>query len=165
MEEIKGMDGCTQPQEVKESQSNELVDKIESELVDNPVILELLLSRPQVMSLVGRTAFKGPLPPPAMLKAYKDIDPDAVKWIMERSEREQLHRHKVTENSVDGNIGKGRRGQWMAFSITLLILAIATIFAWKGQVVFAGTLITIDLIGLVSIFALGRIIKSPDETL
>ncbi|HEJ7902499.1 TPA: DUF2335 domain-containing protein [Serratia marcescens] len=145
------------------SESTELVDKIEHELVENPVVLERLLDRPQVMAMVSRSAFRGPLPPPAMLREYNDIVPGAAERILERSEKEQAHRHRVTEKSVDGAIGKDKRGQWMAYSITLIILAIATLFALKGQTVFAGTLITVDLIGLASVFAIGRISKSSNS--
>ncbi|WP_419715582.1 hypothetical protein [Dickeya chrysanthemi] len=44
----------------------------------------------------------------------------------------------------------------MAFAITMAILVITTFFAWKGEMVFAGTLITLDLIGLACVFIIGR---------
>lgn len=164
-ERTESSDQSMQLQEADSQESTELVDKIETELVENPVVLERLLDRPQVMALVSRTAFRGPLPPPSMLREYEDIVPGAAERIMARSEREQTHRHGVTDRSIDGAIGKDKRGQWMAYSITIFILIIATVFAWKGQTVFAGTLITIDLIGLASVFAIGRISrrKADDE--
>lgn len=166
MEKSTELDSQESQQEPEDtcSQSTELIDKIEHELVENPVVLERLLDRPQVMAMVSRTAFRGPLPPPAMLREYNDIVPGAAERILERSEKEQAHRHRVTEKSVDGAIRKDRRGQWMAYSITLIILAIATVFSLKGQTVFAGTLITVDLIGLASVFAIGRISKSSSDT-
>lgn len=146
-----------------EAEATELVSKIESELVENPILVERLLDRPKVMAIVSRTAFRGPLPPPAMLREYKDIIPNGAERIMAMSEKEQEHRHTVTKTAVGGSVQKDKRGQWMAYSITLIILAIATFFAGKGQTVFAGTLITIDLIGLASVFAIGRITKTNSD--
>lgn len=146
-----------------EAEATQLVSKIESELIENPILVERLLDRPKVMAIVSRTAFRGPLPPPAMLKEYRDIIPNGAERIMAMSEREQEHRHTVTKTAVGGAVLKDKRGQWMAYSITLIILAIATMFAWKGQTVFAGTLITVDLIGLASVFAIGRITKNNSD--
>ncbi len=160
--ELESQESQPEPDEIS-SESTELVDKIEHELVENPVVLERLLDRPQVMAMVSRSAFRGPLPPPAMLREYNDIVPGAAERILERSEKEQAHRHRVTEKSVDGAIGKDRRGQWMAFAITILILVIAVVFALRGEMWFAGTLITVDLIGLASVFAIGRISKASDS--
>lgn len=160
--ELESQESQSEPDETS-SESTQLVDKIEHELVENPVVLERLLDRPQVMAMVSRSAFRGPLPPPSMLREYNDIVPGAAERILERSEKEQAHRHRVTEKSVDGAIGKDRRGQWMAFAITILILVIAVVFALRGETWFAGTLITVDLIGLASVFAIGRISKSSSD--
>ena len=143
------------------AESTELVDQIESELVDNPVVLERLLDRPRVMALVKRTVLSGPLPPPNMLREYKDVIENGAERIMQMTESEQEHRHKVTEAAVIGAIDKDQRGQWMAFAITIFILIIAVVFALRGEMWFAGTLIAIDLIGLASVFAIGRQDKKP----
>ncbi|EFC9335580.1 TPA: DUF2335 domain-containing protein [Escherichia coli] len=136
--------------------SEQLAKEIEGELVENPNVLEQLLERPQFRAIVSQTYFRGPLPPPSMLREYDDIVEGAAERIMARSEKEQAHRHEMQKTTVTGTIKKDRRGQWMAYSITLLILLIATVFAWKGNTVFAGTLITVDLIGLASVFIMGR---------
>ncbi|GGB95797.1 membrane protein [Dickeya fangzhongdai] len=133
-----------------------LAEKVESTLIENPIFLERLLDRPQIKAMVSSTFFRGPLPPPEMLREYNDIVPDGAERIMAKSEREQAHRHRITEKSLDGEMSRDKRGQWMAFAITMTILVIATLFAWKGEMVFAGTLITLDLIGLASVFVIGR---------
>ncbi|GAB7207076.1 hypothetical protein OS21_35720 [Dickeya oryzae] len=91
-----------------------------------------------------------------MLKEYDDIVPNGAERIMAKSEREQAHRHRLTEKGLDGEISRDKRGQWMAFTITMTILRSRLFFAWKGEMVFAGTLITLDLIGLASVFVIGR---------
>lgn len=140
--------------------SEELAEEIEGELVENPAVLERLLERPQIKMLISQSSFRGPLPPPSMLREYNDIVKDGAERIMARSEKEQAHRHDLQNMTVGGNIDKDKRGQWMAFIITTLILLIATLFAWKGNTVFAGTLITIDLIGLASVFIMGRTVSA-----
>lgn len=136
--------------------SEQLAEKIEGELVENPVVLERLLERPQFKAIISQSSFRGPLPPPTMLREYNEIVVNGAERIMARSEKEQAHRHEMQSKTVTGAIAKDRRGQWMAFAITVFILLIATVFAWRGNTVFAGTLITVDLIGLASVFIMGR---------
>lgn len=145
------------PQADEETKSSEeLAAEIECELVDNPAVLERLLERPQIRMLIRQSSFSGPLPPPSMLREYNEIVQSGAERIMNLSEKEQAYRHDITAKTVTGSINKDKRGQWMAFIITMTILFIATIFAWKGDTVFAGTLITIDLLGLASVFIIGR---------
>ncbi|HGW2956440.1 TPA: DUF2335 domain-containing protein [Raoultella ornithinolytica] len=153
------------PQQAEQTKrtTDELAEEIEGELVENPVVLERLLERPQIRAIVSRTVFSGPIPPPSMLREYNEIVRDGAERIMARSEKEQAHRHDMQSKSILGNISKDKRGQWMAFTITIAILIIATIFAWKGNTVFAGTLITIDLIGLASVFIMGRTTTKPQS--
>ena len=140
----------------QEKATEEKAKEIEGELVENPKVLERLLERPQFMAIVSQSSFRGPLPLPSMLREYNEIVDNGAERIMVRSEKEQAHRHSMQSKTVTGNIDKDRRGQWMAFIITMAILGIATLFAWKGNTVFAGTLITVDLIGLASVFIIGR---------
>ncbi|MGX9311971.1 DUF2335 domain-containing protein [Pantoea ananatis] len=147
----------------EDAETTELALKIEEELNENPVVLERLLSRPQFRAIISQQSFRGPLPPPAMLREYNEIVENGAERIMAKGEKEQAHRHAVKDKIVDGTLARDTRGQWMAFTITVFVLAIAAIFAWKGNTVFAGTLITIDLIGLASVFLLGRTSISPSE--
>jgi uncharacterized membrane protein len=147
-----------------EQDSEQIAEKIEGELVENPVVLERLLERPQFKAILSQSFFSGPLPPPAMLREYNEIVPGGAERIMARSEKEQAHRHEMQNKTVTGTINRDKRGQWMAYSITLLILLIAAVFAWRGDTVFSGALITIDLIGLASVFIMGRVVpKRPSS--
>ncbi|EKN6031118.1 DUF2335 domain-containing protein [Yersinia enterocolitica] len=147
-------------QQSTDSKELELVDKIESELIEQPEVLERLLEKPSIKRQISM--FQGPLPPPQMLSQYEKILPGAAERIFSLTEREQAARHGIQDKAINGAIGKDRRGQWMAYSITLFILVIAVVFAWRGDKWFAGTLITLDLIGLASVFAIGRLSQSDD---
>ncbi|PHM29391.1 DUF2335 domain-containing protein [Xenorhabdus budapestensis] len=98
----------------------------------------------------------GPLPPPDVLRDYESILSGSTERILLLREKEQKFQYDNQKLALDGMIKKDRRGQWMGFSIAMFILIIATFFALRGEMVFAGTLITIDLIGLVAVFVIGR---------
>ncbi|CAM3812320.1 DUF2335 domain-containing protein [Xenorhabdus thuongxuanensis] len=95
-------------------------------------------------------------PSPEVLKSYESILPGYSERVFTLREKEQVFQHEKQNKALDGLINRDRRGQWMGFFITIFILIIATIFAFRGEMLFAGTLITIDLVGLVSVFAIGR---------
>lgn len=141
-----------------ESELNEIADKVTETLVHNPGVLERVMNDPVVISRVQRqtSMFQGPLPPPSMLADYEHILPGAAERILALTEKEQNGRLTARDTALNGEIRKDSRGQWMGFIITFAVLIIASVFAWKGNTVFAGTLIAIDLIGLAAVFVIGR---------
>lgn len=149
------------PQTQKQQSKKTVVAKagqIEKELAENPGLSEALFKseRFQAMMVRHETSFSGPLPPPDSIREYNQILPGGAERIFAMAEKEQGHRHAVTSTAVNGSVNKDRRGQWMGFSIAIIILAMAAVFAWRGNTTFAGTLVAIDLLGLVSVFVLGR---------
>ncbi|WP_152669826.1 MULTISPECIES: DUF2335 domain-containing protein [Xenorhabdus] len=100
--------------------------------------------------------FLDSFPSPEVLKSYETILPGYAERVFTLREKEQVFQHEKQNKALNGVINRDRRGQWMGFFITLFILIIATVFAFRGEILFAGTLITIDLVGLVSVFAIGR---------
>ncbi|PHM51355.1 DUF2335 domain-containing protein [Xenorhabdus sp. KK7.4] len=102
----------------------------------------------------------GPLPPPDVLRDYESILSGSTERILLFREKEQKFQYDNNRLALDGMIKKERRGQWMGFSIAMFILIIATFFAFRGEIVFAGTLVTIDLIGLAAVFVIGRKLSS-----
>ncbi|MDC9594984.1 DUF2335 domain-containing protein [Xenorhabdus sp. IM139775] len=95
-------------------------------------------------------------PSPEILKSYESILPGYAERVFALREKEQIFQHEKQNKALDGLINRDKRGQWMGFFITIFILIVATVFAFKGEILFAGTLITIDLVGLVSVFVIGR---------
>ncbi|PHM40269.1 hypothetical protein Xmau_02025 [Xenorhabdus mauleonii] len=98
----------------------------------------------------------GSFPSPEVLKGYESILPGYAERMFSLREREQSFRHEKQKKTLDGLISKEKRGQWMGFSIAMFILIIAAVFAFRKEILFAGTLITIDLVGLVAVFVIGR---------
>ncbi|WP_444878207.1 DUF2335 domain-containing protein [Citrobacter koseri] len=155
-------------QQKQKQQNNQTVvakaDRIEKELAQNPELVHALLESGKFQAMVSHeTSFSGPLPPPEIIRDYDKILPGGAERIFAMAEKEQAHRHNIDSTAVNGAISKDKRGQWMGFSIAVIILAIASVFAWRGNTTFAGTLIAIDLLGLVSVFVLGRRLPKSEE--
>ena len=139
-------------------------DNISKQLESNPEVLEAFLRNENFKLIASRhTKHSGPLPAPKTLEEYDSVLPGGAERIFSMAEKEQEARHKYNQDTLDGEINRDRRGQWMGFSIAVIILAMAAIFAWRGNTAFAGTLVAIDLIGLVSVFVLGRRSSKSDE--
>ncbi|WP_042931602.1 DUF2335 domain-containing protein [Klebsiella pneumoniae] len=102
------------------------------------------------------THYSGPLPPPEVMQSYDEILPGGAERLFAMAENEQKFRHSTQDMAIRGTISRDKRGQWMGFAITLVILGIASVFAFRGNTIFAGTLIGLDLIGLATVFVIGR---------
>ena len=96
------------------------------------------------------------MPHPDIISGYERVLPGSAERIFSMAEREQKFRHATQEGALTGAVKRDRRGQWMGFIITMCVLLIASIFAYLGNTLFAGTLIGLDLLGLATVFVIGR---------
>lgn len=101
-------------------------------------------------------SYRGPIPDPAMLEKYEQIHPGAIKWILNASEEERKHRHKMEEFATKNHFGDIGRGQWFAFLTVALTMAVAAYLAHLEQGWPAGILGSVGLLGLVYVFVQGR---------
>ncbi|MDT9109326.1 DUF2335 domain-containing protein [Escherichia coli] len=124
-----------------------------------PELLERVSKNPKVIAMFQQESFQGPLPPPAMLLQYNQILPGGAERIFRLTEKEQEHRHKTQSDALLGAVSRDKRGQWMGFCIAMVVLIMAAFFANRGNTWFAGTLATLDLVGLTTVFVYGR--KKP----
>ncbi|EAC2128464.1 DUF2335 domain-containing protein [Escherichia coli] len=131
----------------EEQKDNELVSRV----IENPEVLNRVLDSPQVRAIVCQH-FQGPVPPPSMLKKYDQLVPGLANRLVELTEKEQAHRHKTVADSID----IARDGQTKAFWLAILIILAATVFGVMGETVLAGTLVSIDLVALVTAFIVGK---------
>lgn len=133
----------------------ELEPELKSKLT--PELLGRLSKNPKVIAVFQQQrSFRGPLPPPAMLLQYNQVLPGAAERIFRLTEKEQEHRHRTQNDALLGAVSRDRRGQWMGFCIALVVLIMAAFFAYRGSTWFAGTLATLDLVGLTTVFVYGR---------
>lgn len=82
--------------------------------------------------------YQGPIPPPVIMEGYKNLDPSFPERIMSEFEKNSEHIRVMQEKAQDAEIAKDRRGQWMAFILTLLLLGIIGFSLYLGNMTFAG---------------------------
>ena len=82
----------------------------------------------QIQSIEERS-FRGPLPPPDVMRGYEDIVPGAADRILAMAEKEQQHRFDCEKKIIKGSIFESRLGQWFAFTLSVLFHGAAL---WLG---------------------------------
>lgn len=99
------------------------------------------------------------LPSPQELAAYKNIDPKIVDFLIESSQREQLHRHKQDEKKLkilNYNERKvGRMNWWgmfFAFMAIIVTMALAAYALYLDRNWFAGIFGLAAVASIASIF-------------
>jgi len=100
--------------------------------------------------------FSGPLPPPDLLKGYNDVFPGCAERIVSMAESQSNHRQELEKAVVNGNVESERRGQWFAFSLSALVIAIGGLLIWNDKSVSGLVLIIGDLVALAGVFVYGR---------
>jgi len=147
-----------QVEEAKKSRDEEILKPIEKVLDGIPE-----KKRAELKAVFRSILFQGPLPPPDVLREYYEIDPDLSKIIKELPAKEQEHRHRMNEGSLDLKKYQTRTerieiilGQVFAFLICSFIIGAGTYIVGKGQPIMGGLLTLGGLAGLASVFILGR---------
>lgn len=96
--------------------------------------------------------FRGPLPPPELLRRYDEAVPGAGERILDLAEEEQRKR----ASSVNGAVETMRRGQSCGLAVTLAALGVVAHTAYLGHPVVATILGGATLTSLVTVFVAGR---------
>lgn len=104
--------------------------------------------------------FIGPLPHPDILRQYNELQPGFAERLLALTEQEADHRRGMERNSLAENSAEVRRGQVFALIIGLGGLAASVLAAYFNQPWVGGVLGGGTLVGLVSAFILGRVIKA-----
>lgn len=118
-------------------------------------------SRDAIIQASKITHSSGPLPPAEEMFRYEQVMQGAADRIFAMAEQEQEHRHeaereqnaanarvadaniRASDSNVraqDASIKEIRRGQWMAFSLGLVFLAITLTLGLRGQEIAASAL-------------------------
>ncbi len=82
--------------------------------------------------------YQGPIPLPSIMEGYKKIDPSFPERIMKEFETNSAHIRKAEERAQLAEIEKDKRGQWMAFVLTILLLVVIFFSLYLGNMTFAG---------------------------
>jgi len=131
-------------------------DDESAQLGDLPQEVELRLRQ--------STLHMGPIPDAELLAKYEDVLPGLAHRIVQMAEREQAHRHAIEQVEVHQPYQLARRGQILAITAIVLVLAFAVFLAAIGSPITAGVLVGIDLLGLVTVFITGQRATSAAES-
>jgi len=115
------------------------------------------------ISTTVHETFRGPLPPPVLLKEYNEVIRDGAERVFEMAEKQVLHRLQLENHALKEELKQNRNGQLFGFILSLTGLGLATLLAMSGREMIAGIFGTTTVIGLVTVFVIGKRIqqKSP----
>ncbi|MEA3053998.1 MAG: hypothetical protein QOG72_2901 [Sphingomonadales bacterium] len=125
--------------------------------------------RGELLAVIEKTvSHSGWLPTPDDLAAYETILPGLAERIVAMPEREQKHRHEVIENALDRDYQLKHRGQTLAITSMVLLLAFSGCLAALGEIAWAARVAIFTIVAVVGIFVTGKVVdartsKDTDE--
>lgn len=99
---------------------------------------------------------RGPLPTPEDFAGYEDVLEGAADRILAIAEEETRHRRRVVEKQVDSDINSERRGQWLAFALSLAVLGAATYLMANGMAGWGFAMFLLQFLGIASAYVAGQ---------
>lgn len=96
--------------------------------------------------------YKGPIPPPTMLKQFDQVVEGAAKQILDDAHAQSQHRREMERMQVEAAISQGRLGQIFAFVIALLVIGGGIYLVATGQSAEGLALLLPGLAALLGLF-------------
>lgn len=101
-----------------------------------------------------------PIPPPALLEGYERLVPGAADRILSMAETEAEHVRSLDRTALAESVAEIKRGQWFAFVVAMTALAASVAAAALGYPAVAGVVGGTTVVGLVTVFVVGRQARS-----
>nr|MBI3613673.1 DUF2335 domain-containing protein [Nitrospirota bacterium] len=116
--------------------------------------------QPQSPTLsVSAQIVTGPLPDPNILARYDQVVAGAAERIIAMAERDSVHLQSVEKMRISAVFHERRLGQIFGFSIAIIALGASVFLAYTGHETTASVIGGTTLLGLVSIFVIGRLTR------
>jgi uncharacterized membrane protein len=106
--------------------------------------------------------YKGIIPSPDDLKKYNEVIPNGADRLTRLAEEQSKHRQELEKKVITSQIKQSSTGQWMAFIIAIFSLSITAYLSLNGQTTVASILASTTIIGLASVFVLGKKSQKKD---
>lgn len=103
--------------------------------------------------------FRGPLPPPAVLKAYNEAHPDAADRILRMAEEQGQHRRRAEAKELS----RADRGQVFGFVIAMTALVGGIVLLLFNKDIQGYTTIGTGIASLVAAFTIGRVSQARER--
>ncbi|AXP80924.1 hypothetical protein CJ739_1839 [Mariniflexile rhizosphaerae] len=146
---------------INEEEENDIPQEIQ-EILNDPEISDE--KKEKIISVLTiKRSFSGPLPSPEVLQQYNNVVKDGAERVVKMAENQSKHRMDLEDFAIKGQIKQSGRGQIFGFTLALLCIASTVYLATEGYETLAIALGTTTVIGLASIFVLGKIFQSKDK--
>lgn len=99
-------------------------------------------------------SFSGPLPSPAILKAYDLASPGLAERIIAQWETQSGHRRSLERSVIEGDNKRANWGLASATLVSLSVLGVAGVLAMQNHAV-AAVLAGVNIVALASVFVYG----------
>jgi len=127
--------------------------------LDNASPPEKASAPPQeILELVAKLSaarYRGPLPPPDILRGYEQLVPGSAKRIFDIFERQADHRMSLEKTVVGSDIQRSWAGLAAGTVITLAVIWLAAQLVASGNTVAAAVLAALDISSLAGVFVYG----------
>jgi len=100
--------------------------------------------------------YTGSLPPPEHLMQYDKVIPEGAERIMRIAEKDQEHRLKAETTLVTSDVTTTRLGQIFGLTMGMTIVMLGFICIMQGHDLAGSFMSGSSVVGLVSIFVIGR---------
>ncbi len=108
------------------------------------------------LTIKAASSFSGPLPPPSVLKEYNNVLENGAERIMKMAEMQSSHRIDLEKLAIGEELKQSRNGQVYGFILAIIGMGIALAMAVLEHETVAGIFGTTTIIGLVTVFVLGK---------
>lgn len=102
------------------------------------------------------SAFSGPIPPADVLARYEAVCPGAADRIIGMAERQSRHRQEMERAALVIESDASKRGTHCGLAACLAALAVAALLGYWDQPWAAGSVVVVDIVGLVGVFVYGN---------
>ncbi|HQK41836.1 MAG TPA: DUF2335 domain-containing protein [bacterium] len=114
------------------------------------------------LSIGKASSFSGPIPPPELLKGYNEVVKDGAERIVVMAEKQSNHRMQLEDHAIKEELKQSRLGQVFGFILGIVGLVLAAILAILDHEAIAGIFGTTTILGLVTVFVLGKKAQKKD---
>lgn len=102
------------------------------------------------------TAYRGPVPPPQLLREYDEVVPGAADRILAMAEMQTMHRVDLEATVVKGDSRRSWVGLWLGFALCLGVLVAGVAVCFGGSPTAGAAIITTTIVSLAGIFVYGQ---------
>lgn len=156
-----------QEQNSKENKNDKREFKDPSDEVVIPEEIQTIFQDPEIpqakrdslikaFKIIQASSFSGPIPPPQILKGYNEVVKNGAERIVVMAEKQSSHRMQLEDHAVKEELKQSRLGQVFGFILGIVGLGLATTLALLGHEAIAGIFGTTTILGLVTVFVLGK---------